>query len=70
MLVSHWDVGSDAATRLLKSTFDIMKSDPKMGKAEALRQAMLAYLNNTSDPWSAHPAFWGPFSLVGEGVEP
>jgi CHAT domain-containing protein len=67
MLVSHWDVGSDAATRLMISTFDIMKSDPKVGKAEALRQAMLKYLDNTSDPWSAHPAFWGPFSLVGEG---
>jgi CHAT domain-containing protein len=67
LLVSHWDVGSDAATRLMTSTFDIMKSDPQVGKSEALRRAMLAYLNDKSDPWSAHPAFWGPFSLVGDG---
>jgi CHAT domain-containing protein len=69
MLVSHWDVGSDAATRLMTSTFDVMKSDPKLGKAEALRQAMLKYLDDKSDPWSAHPAFWGPFSLIGEGSQ-
>jgi hypothetical protein len=60
-------VASEAATRLMTSTFEIMKSDPQAGRADALRQAMLAYLNDTSNPWNAQPAFWGPFSLVGEG---
>ena len=41
LLVSHWAVGSEAATRLTISTFDRLKADPKMGRAEALRQAML-----------------------------
>ena len=68
LLVSHWAVASDSATRLMTSTFEIMKSDPSVGRAEALRRAMSDYLSDTSNPWNAHPAFWGPFSLVGEGA--
>ena len=48
LLVTHWAVVSEAATRLTISTFDRLKADPGMGRAEALRHAMLAYLNDTS----------------------
>jgi CHAT domain-containing protein/tetratricopeptide (TPR) repeat protein len=68
LLVTHWAVDSAAATRLTTSTFDRLKADPNMGRAEALRQAMLAYLNDASSPRNAYPAFWGPFALIGEGV--
>jgi CHAT domain-containing protein len=68
LLVSHWAVDSEAATRLTTSTFDRLKADPKMGRAEALRQAMLSYLNDTSSPRGAYPALWGPFALIGEGA--
>jgi CHAT domain-containing protein/Tfp pilus assembly protein PilF len=68
LLVTHWAVVSEAATRLTISTFDRLKADPKIGRAEALRQAMLAYLNDTSSPQNAYPAFWGPFALIGEGA--
>src|SRR5205814_9386425 len=57
LLVSHWSVDSEAATRLTTSTFDRLKADPTLGRAEALRQAMLAYLNDTSAPKNAYPAF-------------
>lgn len=68
LLVSHWAVDSAAATRLTTSTFDRLKADPKLGRAEALRQSMLAYLNDASSPRNAYPAFWAPFALIGEGA--
>jgi CHAT domain-containing protein len=68
LLVTHWAVDSEAATRLATSTFDRLKADPKIGRAEALREAMLAYLNDTSSPRNAYPALWGPFALIGEGA--
>ena len=57
LLVSHWAVDSDAATRLTTTTFDLLQSDPKIGRAEALRRAMLAYMNDTSDPLNAYAPF-------------
>jgi CHAT domain-containing protein len=70
LLVSHWSVASDAATRLTTSTFDLIKSNPSMGRAEGLRRAMLAYMNDKGDPLNAYPGYWGPFSVVGEGTTP
>jgi tetratricopeptide (TPR) repeat protein len=68
LLVSHWAVESNAAMRLTTSTFDILKSDPKLGRAEALRRATLAYMNDTTNPLNAYPALWAPFVVVGEGA--
>ena len=68
LLVSHWAVESRAATRLTTATFDLLRTDPKLGRAEALRRAMLAHLADTSTPMNAYPAIWAPFEIVGEGV--
>lgn len=68
LLVSHWAVDSEAATRLTTSTFDRLKADRQLGRAEALRQAMLALLGDASSPKNAYPAFWAPFALIGEGA--
>jgi hypothetical protein len=48
LLLSHRSVASEAATRLTTSTVDRLKSNPEIGGAEALRQAMLDYLNDTA----------------------
>jgi hypothetical protein len=57
LLVSHWSVDSQAATRLTASTFTIMK------RASELRAGPLAYMNDKSDRWNPYPAFWGRPSL-------
>jgi hypothetical protein len=53
---------------LTTTTFDIIKREPQIGRAEALRRAMLATMNATADPRQAYPAIWAPFVVVGEGA--
>jgi hypothetical protein len=48
LLVSHWAVNSYAAARLTTLTFDTLRNDPGLGRAEALRRAMLAFMEDPS----------------------
>jgi CHAT domain-containing protein len=43
------------------------ESSKGVSKAEALRRSMLALMANKDKPYFAHPAFWAPFVVVGEG---
>jgi hypothetical protein len=61
---SHHSISSVLTT----STFDTLKVEPTIGRAEALQRAMLAYMNNASSPRYAYPAFWAAFEIVGEGA--
>jgi CHAT domain-containing protein len=64
LLVTHWSVESESAMLLTTRTFEAYKTHPDMLRAEALRQAMLQTMK---DKRFAHPAFWAPYALVGEG---
>jgi CHAT domain-containing protein len=44
-----------------------MAADSSVGRAEAMRRSMLALIE-TGKPYEAHPAFWAPFVVVGEGA--
>jgi CHAT domain-containing protein/Tfp pilus assembly protein PilF len=67
LLVSHWSVFSDATVQLTTRMFAQLAANPGMGRAEALRQAMLSLLHDPDHPRYAHPVFWAPFMVVGEG---
>jgi CHAT domain-containing protein/Tfp pilus assembly protein PilF len=67
LLVSHWPVNSRAAVLLTTRAFHEIEREPGIGKAEAIRRAMLSFLaNDVPDAWS-HPRIWASFALVGEG---
>ena len=44
--------------------FGVYAREPGVGKAEALRRAQAAV---RAKPETAHPFFWAPFVLVGDG---
>ena len=67
LLVSHWPVESGATVPLTTTMLKEFESHPKLGKAQAQRKAMMALMNTPGHPEYAHPAFWAPFVVVGEG---
>ena len=66
LLVSHWAVDSDSTVNLVKTAISTMSIDKSVGRAEALRRAMVALIEH-GEPQGAHPAYWAPFVVVGEG---
>ena len=76
LLVSNWPVESTSAKALITDLFSRQAKDPSLDRAEALRQAMSGLIDGKGyvDPKSgktvfsyAHPLFWAPFSLIGDG---
>ena len=73
LLITHWSVESKAARDLMVDMFRLKR---KQTTPEALRQAKIKMKNSTrpygDDPSGklslAHPFFWAPFVLVGEGI--
>ncbi len=75
LLVSNWPVETTSAKALTTDLFKRQAKDPALTRAEALQQAMLALIDGPGRTDAqgktlfsyAHPIFWAPFSLVGDG---
>lgn len=69
ILVSHWAVRETAAVELVAPAMAAAgaAANRNAGRAESIRQAMAA-LAESPDPEKAHPAYWAPFVVVGEGA--
>jgi CHAT domain-containing protein/tetratricopeptide (TPR) repeat protein len=66
LIVSHWSVSDEATARLMIGTLRASVLDPKLSHAEALRQSMLAMIDEASGDAQADPRLWAPFVVVGE----
>jgi uncharacterized membrane protein len=60
-------VGVNAAVKLITTATAEMARDASVGRAEAMRRATLALIAR-GRPEEAHPAYWAPFVVVGEGA--
>jgi CHAT domain-containing protein len=75
LLVTNWSVHSQSARQLVTDLFKRQADDPKLGRSEALRQAMMSlvdgpgYLNaqGKTEFAYAHPLFWAPYTIIGDG---
>ncbi|HEU4377666.1 MAG TPA: CHAT domain-containing protein, partial [Hyphomicrobiaceae bacterium] len=74
LLVTNWSVQSDSARELVTELFRRQAGNARLGRAEALRQAAMAvmdgpgYVRAGQSLYSyAHPFFWAPYSLIGDG---
>ena len=67
LLVSHWPVETNSSVELTTGIFEEMKNNPEIGRAEALRRSQSRLINHQTHPKYAHPYYWAPFIVVGEG---
>jgi CHAT domain-containing protein len=77
LLVTNWPVETTSAKMLTTALFEKQSKDAKLSRAQALRAAMLKLIDGPGyvDPATdrvffsyAHPIFWAPFSIVGDGA--
>jgi CHAT domain-containing protein len=75
LLVTNWSVQSESARELVTDIFRRLAANPKLKRAEALRQAMMALADGPGERDDdkrplfsyAHPLFWAPYALIGDG---
>jgi CHAT domain-containing protein len=75
LLVTNWPVETTSARLLTTGTFRHQATDGSLTRAEALRQTELDLIDGPgfvdadgrTDFSYAHPLFWAPFSLIGDG---
>jgi CHAT domain-containing protein len=75
LLVTNWSVHSQSARELITDLFRRQAADPKLTRGEALQQAMMALVDGPGYVGAdgktefayAHPLFWAPYSIIGDG---
>jgi CHAT domain-containing protein len=75
LLVTNWSVHSQSARELVTDLFKRQADDTKLTRGEAMRQAMMAVVDGPgylgadgkSEFAYAHPLFWAPYSIIGDG---
>lgn len=75
LLVTNWSVHSQSAKDLVTDLFKRQADDPKLTRGEALRQAMMALVDGKgyadasgkTEFTYAHPLFWAPYTIIGDG---
>lgn len=64
VLASHWAIDSQRTADLMASAFSFQRAGDYDDIAESLREAQIKMLHN---PATAHPWFWGGFTVLGTG---
>jgi CHAT domain-containing protein len=75
LLVTNWSVHSASARALTSDLFRRQAADPGLSRGEALRQSMAALIDGPGSVDAegragytyAHPLFWAPFTVIGDG---
>jgi CHAT domain-containing protein len=75
LLVTNWSVHSASARELTSDLFRRQSADPSLSRSEALRQSMMALIDGPGSVDAegrtgytyAHPLFWAPFTVIGDG---
>ena len=72
LLVTHWSVNDQVAAFLVADSLRRMRADPSLGMSGSMRDAELAMLAGAGKDFPAeiaHPFFWAPFVIIGDGLE-
>ena len=72
LMVTHWPVDDKFGSALVQLTILGMKEKPELGVTAALRDTQLEILDAIAQGKNpnaalAHPYYWAPFAVVGEG---
>ena len=75
VLVTNWSVHSASAGELVSDLFQRQALEPGLARSEALRRAMVHVLDDGAFVGPdgkalfayAHPLFWAPYSILGDG---
>jgi CHAT domain-containing protein len=70
LLVTHWAVNDQIAAYLVADSLRRLAADPALGIAGSMRASQLGMLDEAGKGLVAdvaHPFYWAPFAVIGEG---